>query len=97
MQAISNNFSLYFLNSNLNPLSEIAHTLVVGRQPFKFRKTLIVNDLKAAFELVKKSKGTNLITEVTNSSTTKMVFMFPGGGVQYVNMAKDLYVENTFF
>jgi amino acid adenylation domain-containing protein len=97
LHAISNNFSTYFLNSNLNSVSEIAHTLAVGRQPFKFRKALLVSDLNAASELVKKSKGTNLITDVTKSSTTKMVFMFPGGGAQYINMAKDLYFENTYF
>ncbi|MFQ5446119.1 MAG: aminotransferase class III-fold pyridoxal phosphate-dependent enzyme, partial [Saprospiraceae bacterium] len=72
-------------------LPDAAYTLAVGRKHFQKRMALITRP------------GTSpvLTKPILNSQfsilNSQFVFMFPGGGAQYADMARDLYESNAFF
>jgi acyl transferase domain-containing protein/thioesterase domain-containing protein/acyl carrier protein len=86
---------------NQNPeasLADIAYTLQVGRRAFNHRWMLVACDpLDAA--LAVSTLGTRRVyTEtVEDGRERSVVFMFSGGGTQYVNMAVDLYRTEVAF
>jgi len=76
-------------------LEDIAYTLHKGRKRFSHRRCLVANDTKEAAELLK--NHLSLKTWHSEKSDEKIVFMFPGQGSQYVNMAKGLYENEPVF
>ncbi|MCO4313104.1 type I polyketide synthase [Pectobacterium versatile] len=72
-------------------LADIAYTLQVGRQKFSHSTTIIGKDRDS---LLAKLEQPSLIVTQQGRSKKSVVFMFPGQGNQYVNMARDLY--NTY-
>ncbi|HEY4034594.1 MAG TPA: aminotransferase class III-fold pyridoxal phosphate-dependent enzyme, partial [Ktedonobacteraceae bacterium] len=77
---------------DINP-ADLAYTLKVGRQAFSHRLITVcqnLEDIAAALE-------TNVLTTQQAPRNRPVVFMFPGQGTQYVNMALELYqTEPTF-
>ena len=76
----------------LNPsyVGNVAYTLAIGRPHFAKRKALLFTEGKEKPEVIAPQSS------IVNRQSS-IVFMFPGGGAQYVGMAKDLYETNTFF
>lgn len=81
-------------NTQLN-LSDLAFTLHVGREFFPIRLAFAYNDLNDLIALLNKESIKNQI--VKNLDKRKIVFMFPGQGSQYINMGKDLYLNEPLF
>ncbi|MCF8246999.1 MAG: amino acid adenylation domain-containing protein [Saprospiraceae bacterium] len=80
----------YFFEINKQvPIADAAFTLATGRQHFAKRNALLVGGGEGKQEVI---KATSLIPH-----SSSLVFMFPGGGAQYVDMARDLYETNLFF
>lgn len=69
-------------NGEVN-LADAAYTLSLGRPNFAKRAALVGNAKVKAPQ--------------TSISNHQFTFMFPGGGSQYVDMARDLYESNDFF
>ncbi|TAK34570.1 MAG: amino acid adenylation domain-containing protein [Saprospiraceae bacterium] len=73
------------------PLASAAYTLATGRPHFQKRMAIIAGA----------APGPVFSKPITNSEVlipgAGFIFMFPGGGAQYANMARDLYASNTFF
>src|SRR5262249_27447739 len=83
-------------NADLN-LADVAYTLQVGRQLHSHRSILVCRDIEdAVAELT--TRSARLVTSVKPTGREpSVVFMFPGQGAQYVNMALGLYqTEPTF-
>ena len=57
-------------------LPDVAYTLMTGRAHFDYRRYIL---------------GDNTITYRCKDTDRPVVFLFPGGGVQHVNMAAELY------
>lgn len=75
-------------------LADIAHTLRVGREDFSFRAVTVA---KSVSELKKRivEKDSSLFAMAKNQSeNAEKVFMFSGGGSQYLNMGADIYRNN---
>ncbi len=73
----------------------VAYTLAVGRRHFPHRKMLVCRDHGEALETFAapaRVRGFNAGPE-----PRPVIFMFPGIGGQYVNMARDLYRELSPF
>ena len=75
-------------NAQLN-LADVAYTLQLGRRQFEHRRYMLCN---GEDRQVVPGKS----TQVTDD-TPGVVFMFPGQGSQYINMAADLYREQPPF
>ncbi|MBE9201696.1 MULTISPECIES: type I polyketide synthase [unclassified Nodularia (in: cyanobacteria)] len=72
-------------------LADVAYTLQVGRRVFSHRQMVVVEDIKdaiVALESPQKSFSTN---------KSPVVFMFPGQGAQYADMARELYESESIF
>jgi amino acid adenylation domain-containing protein len=75
--------------------ADVAYTLSVGRQIFEHRRILVCQTLDEATELL--STPEHLFTQVQEHKARPVVFMFSGQGSQYVNMARELYQNESIF
>jgi len=75
-------------------LSDIAFTLQTGRRPFPHRLAVAASSHAEAAEALRK-KNAERAAAVTG--TGDLVFMFPGQGSQYPQMARELYAGEPVF
>ncbi len=80
----------FFQRNKSVSLADAAYTLTTGRPYFAKRKALLFAEGKDQPEVIAAQSST-----VNRQSS--IVMMFPGGGAQYVGMARDLYETNSFF
>lgn len=81
-----------FLKQNPSAdLADVAHTLRVGRKAFKHRRMLVCKNSDEAIAALQALTPDRLSTSVQESTHRPLVFMFPGQGSQYLNMAAELY------
>ena len=78
-------------------MSDVAYTLNVGRKSYNYRRALVCSDIKEALDLLRSKESSELLTGYGDDSTRRIVFMFPGEGSQYINIAKDLYRNENLF
>ncbi|HEY8102642.1 MAG TPA: SDR family NAD(P)-dependent oxidoreductase [Burkholderiaceae bacterium] len=83
-------------NPDLN-LADVAYTGHVGRRRFNHRRTLVCDSVDNAIRLLEVCDPGSMPTLATETAEYPIVFMFPGQGSQYVNMAKDLYRDEAIF
>ncbi len=72
-------------------LADVAYTLQVGRQTFNHRRILVCETIEDAVETLHPLEVQRAFTHYQQPCNRPVVFMFPGQGVQYVNMAQELY------
>ncbi len=78
-------------------LGDIAYTLNSGRQGFNYRRMLICQELEDAVKALSSLDSKQVFTNYTEITERSVVFMFPGQGSQYVNMAREIYQTQTVF
>ncbi|KOP26730.1 hypothetical protein AMR41_08910 [Hapalosiphon sp. MRB220] len=83
-------------NSNLN-LADVAHTLQVGRKAFDYRRLLVCQNVEQAVQSLTSVNYPGVLTHYQKPCNRSVVFMFPGQGAQYVNMAAELYQTEPVF
>jgi len=78
------------------PLADVAFTLKEGRRGFERRNVIVAESHEEAVQFWREDDPRRAFThQAMNAPET--VFMFPGGGAQYVGMAKDLYETEPVF
>ncbi|MEI5663845.1 amino acid adenylation domain-containing protein [Bosea sp. CCNWLW174] len=75
-------------------LADIAFTLQAGRRPFPHRLAVVAGDHAEAAVALRK-QNTERSAAVTGAGD--LVFMFPGQGSQYPQMARELYAGEPVF
>jgi len=83
-------------NQQIN-LADIAYTLQVGRREFNYRQMLVCQDRDDALQALETLAPQRVFTHFTEPCQKSVVFMFPGQGTQYVNMAWELYQTEPIF
>ena len=78
-------------------LADVAYTLQLGRRSFDHRRMLVCGGLDDAVTSLEKLDPRRVITQSHEAGKRSIVFMFPGGGSQYVNMGLELYREEAVF
>ncbi|MCP4147168.1 MAG: SDR family oxidoreductase [bacterium] len=78
-------------------LADVAYTLQVGRQDFKYRKTLVCSGVDEAIRELSDPGSGRVRTSTLTGDRGPIVFMFPGQGAQYVNMGLELYHSESQF
>jgi phthiocerol/phenolphthiocerol synthesis type-I polyketide synthase E len=77
-------------------LADVAYTLQTGREAFAHRRVLVCRRPDEAFNLLESGPSPALPTGYA-AGQKSVVFMFPGQGTQYRNMARDLYLTEPIF
>jgi len=97
LEAATVNLADFFeKNPGIN-IADAAYTLKVGRRVFGNRRTIICRDSKEAVEIIKRKDPGRMSTLRDENEDRPVVFMFPGQGAQYIDMAKALYEEEKVF
>lgn len=78
-------------------ISDIAFTLSVGRKQFGYRVAVVCKNHGECLEKLERQNNTAGEIVQCKSDNREVVFMFPGQGVQYMNMAYGLYVKEHVF
>ena len=83
-------------NSHSN-LADVAFTLQVGRKGFNHRRMLVCRDQGDGLSALTSLDPKRVLTSVQEPGDRPVVFMFPGQGSQYINMASELYQTEPIF
>jgi acyl transferase domain-containing protein/D-arabinose 1-dehydrogenase-like Zn-dependent alcohol dehydrogenase/acyl carrier protein len=75
------------------PLPDAAYTLAVGRKGFAHRRAVVGRDAAEVARLLSAEKSAT----VPAGAKRPVAFLFPGQGVQYVNMGRGLYETEAVF
>ncbi|HEX6291078.1 MAG TPA: amino acid adenylation domain-containing protein [Herpetosiphonaceae bacterium] len=82
-------------------LADVAYTLQAGRHAFAHRRVLVCHDRDDAIEALTSRDPARLIGGQAPKPGSRgdhpLIMMFPGGGAQYVNMARDVYNDVPLF
>jgi acyl transferase domain-containing protein/glutamate-1-semialdehyde aminotransferase len=79
------------------PLADVAYTLQTGRRAFAHRRMLVgCTGEDAATELCA-TGSRRVLSSVVAGSRSRVAFMFPGQGAQYVGMGHGLYLGEAIF
>lgn len=78
-------------------LADVAYTLQVGRRHFKHRRMILCRDHDGALQALESCKVAGAIPICEAAEGRPVIFMFPGGGTQYVNMGSGLYKTEPAF
>lgn len=79
------------------PLADVAFTLKEGRRAFEHRRVLVAKSHEEAAAMLEAGDPRRVFTQRRVGDAPEVVFMFPGGGAQYPNMARDLYETEPVF
>jgi phthiocerol/phenolphthiocerol synthesis type-I polyketide synthase E len=79
------------------PLADVAYTLHAGRALFEHRLALVVGNGEEAAAILQGALTDRQIHGAAQLPDRPLVFMFPGGGAQYANMARGLYEQEPVF
>ena len=74
-------------------IADVAYTLAVGRQQFGERRFVVAGDHAGAIAALEAPGD----SASYGGERPSVVFMFPGGGAQYPNMARGLYEAEPVF
>jgi acyl transferase domain-containing protein/glutamate-1-semialdehyde aminotransferase len=78
-------------------LADIAYTLQVGRRRFNHRRSIVCRNRDDAIALLTKADPKRVHDFTGDAEHSRVAFMFPGQGSQYVNMGRRLYESKPVF
>ena len=79
-------------------LADVAYTLQTGRQRLEFRKAILCGDHPQAIAALNTGDASRVLTSHLRATGKKpVVFMFPGVGDHYPDMAAGLYRSEPVF
>jgi len=95
------NLTAYLKRKTDISLADVAYTLATGRAAFNFRSAIFCS-AKLPFGGHNMQASSNLALQKKIQSEATLIdapitFLFPGGGAQYLSMAKGLYSEYPYF
>ncbi|MBW4611013.1 MAG: SDR family oxidoreductase [Hassallia sp. WJT32-NPBG1] len=97
LEAATDNLVDYLKQHPEVNLADVAYTYQIGRRGFNHRRVLVCRDLNDAVSALATRDPKRILTGISTTSDRSIVFMFPGLGNHYVNMAEELYqVEPVF-
>lgn len=77
------------------PLRDVAFTLRAGRHPFVWRRAVVASGTADAVRALRSADPR--VAPALEATAAPAAFMFPGGGAQYVGMARGLAADAPVF
>ena len=97
LESATSNFARHLEQHPELSLTDVAHTLHVGRRTFTRRRFLVCRDREDAVKALRMLDPQRIFQAVQEGEERPVVFMFPGVGAQYPNMALGLYRAEPAF
>ncbi|MBO9478686.1 SDR family NAD(P)-dependent oxidoreductase [Shimia sp. R11_0] len=97
LEANANNLAAHLRAHPEQPLADVAHTLLTGRRAFEKRRVVVADSHAAAAEYLESGHARRVFTHTAEAAAPEVIFMFPGGGAQYVGMGRDLFETEPVF
>ena len=79
------------------PLADTVYTLTIGRKAFDHRLALVSPNREDAVATLAEFNPRRILMHTRTPGEKSIVFMFPGVGEHYINMAYDLYRREPVF
>ena len=96
LEQMTANLAAHLRQPNRN-LADVAYTLQLGRQAFSHRRAVVCRDQDDAVLALEQTVPTRMFSATHTGGDRPVVFMFPGQGSQYVQMARELYQDEPLF
>lgn len=97
LSSIANNLSTYLRSHpNIN-LADLSHTLQVGRHAFKYRVSITASSAQDGANKLDEWISAKSKISIAPQSNRRIAFLFPGQGLQCVNMGRSLYEKVPAF
>ncbi|MEM7363334.1 MAG: type I polyketide synthase, partial [Pseudomonadota bacterium] len=97
LDAWGNRLAAYLEENEEVQLSDVAYSLLEGREAFEHRRVLAGANREELIDILRSKDQRRLFTHNSEDAPDSAVFMFPGGGAQYVGMGRDLYASGGVF
>ncbi|MDB6122830.1 MAG: polyketide synthase, partial [Pedosphaera sp.] len=97
LDAATANLLAYLKANPAVNLADVAFTLQTGRGVFNHRRMVVCRDVNDAVKTLETIDSKRVFTQQQELKEAPVVFMFPGQGAQYVNMAASLYNTEPVF
>ncbi|MEL6866291.1 MAG: SDR family oxidoreductase, partial [Bacteroidota bacterium] len=80
-------------------LEALSYSLQTGRKALPLKEVLLSRSTKQLMEQLEGNGDgqTGILKFKSDKGSRQVVFMFPGGGTQYVNMSRELYEKVPYF
>ncbi|MDZ8068512.1 MAG: thioester reductase domain-containing protein [Nostoc sp. DedQUE08] len=97
LEKATKNLAMYLKQYPEINIADVAYTYQVGRRAFNYRRMLVCDNVSDAVNILEPINTDRVYTSYEELKQQSIIFMFPGQGSQYVNMALELYkFEPTF-
>ncbi|MBT8392899.1 MAG: SDR family NAD(P)-dependent oxidoreductase [Ignavibacteria bacterium] len=97
LNELTSNLANHLTNNPDNNLSDVAFTLREGRKIFDKKRIVVSNDSKKLVEVLKSKDSEQILDLEVETLERDVVFLFPGGGAQHINMGRELYNKEQIF
>jgi acyl transferase domain-containing protein len=97
IETASSNLARHLREEGEEELADVAYTLQVGRKRMSHRRIVVCRDKQEAARLLEMEEPERVLTSYEEGEGRSVVFMFPGGGAQYVDMGRGLYESEKIF
>lgn len=92
------NLVAYLKQNRDGNFTDITYTLNIGRKAFSYRRSIVARSIEEAIAGLEDEASTTVVRSgIHDGSRPAIVFMFPGQGTQYVDMAAGLYSHEPIF
>lgn len=78
-------------------IADVAYTLQVGRRQFPYRRAIVCRNHQDAIGALGTATSDKVLTAFREEQAGPVTFLFPGQGPQYVQMGKELYLNQRVF
>lgn len=97
LEAATANLARYLRSHADTNIADVSYTLQVGREEFAHRRAIVCQGVAGALDALNTLDLKRVITGFNEPQKRPVVFMFPGQGAQYSNMALGLYENEKVF
>jgi acyl transferase domain-containing protein/acyl carrier protein len=97
LETVTSRLAEHFKQEANLDLDAAAYTLQGRRRHFNHRRIIVCKDKDEAILALERPDSARTLTAVTESVDRSVVFMFPGGGAQHLNMGAEVYRTESAF